>query len=291
MKKGDLTKLLGDVERTNRGLASLLGEAIPSAVNTTDIHIDQIEPNPHQARKHFSLDGLNELSESIKKYGIIQPLILNKRTGTKYLIVAGERRWRAAHMAGLIHIPAVIKNYSTQEIITISLLENIQRCDINPIEEAEGYGRLIEEFGYKQEELADVLGKSRSHVANVLRLRVLSPYVKDKLMSGAISIGHAKLLVGADNCEHIVDVVIKKELSVKQTVKLIKKGVNKKVAGSNTRTKYVEDSFDGIVQDLKEYLGTDVKIQLNSNDKNEGRLIIHFENMGILDGVLEKLYK
>ena len=193
--------------------------------NNTVLNIDEIEPNREQPRKKFNEDSLIELAESIKQFGVIQPLVVQKRDEF-YEIIAGERRWRAARIAGLKEIPVVIKNYTEKEILEIALIENIQRENLNPIEEARAYQRLMKEFSMKQDEVASRVAKSRTAVTNSIRLLKLDPRVQEMLVEEMITSGHARAILSIEDCDiqyEIADKVFNQKLSVRETEKLVKK--------------------------------------------------------------------
>ncbi len=218
--------------RLGRGLASLIGD-VPKEVisnntqeeiNVSLIPIENIQANKQNPRSIFSEEELIDLSNSIKEKGIVQPIIVRKRDNdSSYEVIAGERRWRAAQIAQLDKIPAIIKSLSDDDALEIAIIENVQRSNLNPIDEASGYKRLIDIYNYTQEDLANVIGKSRSYIANILRLTNLPLKVQEYLSSGQLTIGHARALIGSDDAEKIASLVIEKELSVRQTEDLLKK--------------------------------------------------------------------
>lgn len=259
-------------------------------INMLDIH--QLVVNSFQPRKTFDQESLLELADSIKVHGIIQPIIVNKTTEVdKYMIIAGERRWRAAKLANLIVVPAVIKDLSDKQILEIALIENIQRESLNVIEEAEGYKRLIEEFGFTQDGLSNVLGKSRSHIANYLRLNNLSDEVKDNVINCKITMGHARSLAALNHqtANKAVKVIINKNLNVRQTEKYIKQlndNVNKH--GISTHLQPRDESHD--LQLLAEYLVEKLatKVVIDSVN-NTGKITIFFSSLEKLDEILSKI--
>ncbi len=289
---------------TKRGLGKGLDSMIPekldpprkkSTVNADEnvsretlININEIEPNKGQPRKSFDEDGIQELADSIKQYGVIQPLILQKKD-KYYVIIAGERRWRAARLAGLKKVPAIIKDYSPQEIMEIALIENIQREDLNPIEEAMAYQNLIKEFNLKQDEVAERVSKSRVAVTNSMRLLKLDKRVQQMLIDGMISSGHARTLLSLEDLEQQYQVAIKvfdEKLSVRETEKLIKSIQNiKQVKEESAVTK--EDSF--IYRDLEEKIkgivGT--KVNIKKKAKNNGKIEIEYYSIEELERIVE----
>lgn len=276
-----------------RGLSSLLTSSEEEAKEgsqspSLSIALDNILPGRHQPRHYFSEEELFALSSSIKEKGVLQPILVRPHAEHqgKFEIVAGERRWRAAQKAGLTHIPALIKEFSDVEALEAGLLENIQRQDLNPIEEAEGYRRLAEEFHHTQESLARILGKSRSHIANILRLLTLPKNVKNYLIEGKLSAGHGRALVGIKNPEHLANFIIEKNLSVRQAEILSKKDISKISKGNFINISREQDSEKEILrQHLSELLGMPVDIALKGEG---GKLSISFKNTIELDQLIQK---
>lgn len=282
-----------------RGLSALLNDNISSSSTTISqndsvsiLNINQLTVNPHQPRKSFDHDSLVELSESILVHGIIQPIIVNKTEDqSKYIIIAGERRWRAAKIANLIEVPVVIRDIDNDQVLQVALIENIQRQKLNIIEEAEGYLKLIEEFNFTQDSLSKILGKSRSHIANVLRLNSLPIPVKDSLIQGKITMGHARTLIGHEDAIKIAETIIKQNLNVRQTEKYIKKLTNpNKLNKSNHVIKYSTsselDELSILTQNLSQKLNTKVFIE---NSNHGGKITIFFSNMEKLDDILSRI--
>ncbi|MFZ2871322.1 ParB/RepB/Spo0J family partition protein [Zavarzinia sp.] len=218
-----------------RGLSALMGE-VREAVNTAtpatpgekpralrELPIEQIQANPGQPRKRFTAEALEDLVASIKTHGILQPILVRKIAGDRYEIIAGERRWRAAQSAQLHQVPVVIKEFTDQEVMEVALVENIQRADLTPIEEAAGYQRLIEDFGHTQDVIARIIGKSRSHIANTLRLLALPAPVKTLVEQGSLSAGHARALIGLPDAAALAKKAVDEGLSVRQIEDLAKK--------------------------------------------------------------------
>lgn len=268
--------------------------------------IDLIEPGPFQPRKYFDPDSLKELSESIRRSGLIQPIIVSSmKANGKHAIIAGERRWRASKIAGLNTIPAIIKDISDREAFEVALIENIQRKDLNVVEEAEGYKKLIDNFSYTQEELASVVGKSRSHITNLLRILTLPDPVKEQLSEEAISMGHARALIMAKDPSEASELVVKKGLNVRQTEALIKrlnKGDDNTVKQSKPKKKIASeitthpivnsstlDKDDDVLQ-LERMLSNDLGLDVVINDSpNGGKVEIKFFNLEDLDKILQRL--
>ncbi len=255
----------------------------------TLISINEIEPNKSQPRKHFDEDSIHELADSIKQHGIIQPLIVQKKD-KYYEIIAGERRWRAAKLAGLKEIPVIVKNYSSQEIVEIALIENIQREDLNPIEEALAYQNLIKEFNLKQDEVAEKVSKSRTTITNVMRLLKLDSRVQQMLIDDMISGGHARALLGIEDGELQYQAAMKvfdEKLSVRETEKLVKKilkgveEVKNEVAISKENLAVYRD----IEEKIKKIMGT--KVSIKKKDDNNGKIEIEYYSVEELERILE----
>ena len=215
-----------------RGLSALMSDVATEAGDTVappkpdqSVPIEKIKPNPDQPRRSFDQTALEELAASIKAKGVIQPIIVREKSDGKHFeIVAGERRWRASQIAQLHELPVIIRDYSDTEVLEIAIIENIQRADLNPVDEATGYRQLQDKFGHTQEQLAQALGKSRSHIANLMRLLTLPDEVQDYLSTGALSAGHARALVGHDSAVQLAREVIQRKLSVRETERLAKQG-------------------------------------------------------------------
>jgi ParB family chromosome partitioning protein len=267
-----------------KGLGALISSAdteISSGVK--EIKINEIEPNLNQPRKNFDDDTLSKLAESIKHHGIVQPLIVMKDGGV-YRIVAGERRWRAAKIAGLSTVPAIIKDLSSRQVMEIALIENLQREDLNPIEEAEAYERLLKEYNMTQEEISSIVGKSRPAIANSLRLLNLSAEVKNWLISGELSSGHGRALAAIEDSAIQVKTaneVIEKNLNVRETEKLVKRFSEgrRKRKEKNLSAEYIE-----IEEKLKSVFGT--KVKLINGDNKKGKIIIEYYSMEDLDRIV-----
>ena len=213
-----------------RGLSALMAEVATAQSDTSEtrardqrLPVEKLVPNPDQPRRHFDDTALAELAASIKEKGVIQPLIVRAK-GEMFEIVAGERRWRAAQRAQVHDVPVVIRDFTDTEVLEIAIIENIQRADLNPVEEAEGYRALMDRFGHTQEKLAEAMGKSRSHIANLMRLLSLPDDVQGMLRDGRLSAGHARALITTDNASALARKVVTEGLSVRQTEALVKKG-------------------------------------------------------------------
>lgn len=270
---------------TKKAAAAKKVEETPSKTGETILKINEVEPNKKQPRKFFNEEALKELSESIKQHGIVQPLVVAKKKDY-YEIIAGERRWRAAKLAGLKEIPAVIKDYSPQEIMEVALIENIQREDLNPVEEARAYQNLIKEYDLKQEELAERVSKSRSAITNSLRLLKLSDKVLDLLMVEAISSGHARALLALEDPEQQVSVaekIVNEKLSVRDIEKLVKSINNpaKKAPKKEFENDFV---YRDLEEKLKQTVGTKVKI--NRKSENAGKIEIDYYSQDELEKII-----
>ena len=249
------------------------------------VKINQVEPNREQPRKEFDEDSLMELADSIKQFGILQPLLVQKKKDY-YEIIAGERRWRAAKIAGIKEVPIIVKEYTNQEIVEISLIENIQRENLNPIEEAMAYKRLLEEFSLKQDEVAERVSKSRTAVTNSMRLLKLSPRVQQMIVDDMISTGHARALLAIDDEEQqyqLANRIFDEKLSVRETEKLVKALKNPKKEKKNQK---IEHTFvyDNIEEQMKNIIGTKVSVNPKANGK--GKIEIEYYS----EEELERIY-
>ena len=264
----------------------------PTEDQAVMVPINKVEPNKEQPRKHFNEDALLELSESIKQMGIIQPIVVQDRN-SYYEIIAGERRWRAAKQAGLKKIPVIIKNYTEQEIVEISLIENIQREDLNPIEEAFAYKRLLEEFNLKQDEVAERVSKSRTAVTNSIRLLKLNEKVQQMVIDDMIQTGHARALLGIEDLEkqyNMAQKVFDEKLSVRETEKLVKKVQKEKEEVEKTKMdKQLEIVYQDLEEKMKQILGT--KVSINAKDENKGKIEIEYYNKEDLDRLIDMILK
>lgn len=252
------------------------------------LNINEVEPNRDQPRTNFDEDALLELSESIKLYGIIQPLIVKKRD-KYYEIIAGERRWRAAKMAGLKEVPVVIKDYSNQEIMEVALIENIQREDLNPIEEAMAYQRLIKEYNLKQDEVAEKVSKSRVSITNAMRLLKLDERVQKMLIDDMISGGHARALLGIeknDDQYNLAMEVFDKKLSVRETEKLVKL-YNSPVKSKEKKLPENDFIYRDMEEQLKMAVGT--KVVIKNKEKNKGKIEIEYYSQDDFERIVDLL--
>ena len=247
------------------------------------LKINDVEPNKNQPRRTFNEDSLIELSESIKQHGIVQPLVVAKQKDY-YEIIAGERRWRAAKIAGLKEVPVIIKDYSPQEIMEVALIENIQREDLNPIEEAKAYKNLIDEYNLKQDQVAEKVSKSRTAVTNALRLLKLDDRVQEMLINENISSGHARALLGLDDAEkqyNIATQIFDEKLSVRETEKQINRPEQPPKPKKELKNDFV---YRDIEEKLKEKIGTKVKINRKTEDK--GKIEIEYYSPEELEKIL-----
>ena len=269
-----------------RGLSSLIGD---SDIKTSKdkISISSIVPNKNQPRKLFEKEALEELKNSIKERGIIQPLVVRKSEDQddKFELIAGERRWQAAQSAGIHEVPVVIIEADNLKSLELAIIENVQRKDLNPVEEAESYNNLIENFGYDHEKVSRFIGKSRSHISNSIRLLSLPEKILDLIRINKISQGHAKVLVGLENAVLLTDKIIKKKLSVRQLeslVRLFKNGSKKPLKSKNTNIIATEN-------DLSEKIG--MKVILNNKKNNSGTLSIEYKDFDQLDRLIKIIKK
>ena len=250
------------------------------------VKISLVEPNREQPRKHFDEDGLLELAESIKQYGILQPLLVQEKNGY-YEIIAGERRWRAAKLAGLKEVPVIIRKLTDQQIVEISLIENIQREDLNPIEEAQAYRRLMEEFHLKQDEIAERVSKSRTAVTNSMRLLKLSKQVQQMVIDEMISTGHARCLISIEDQElqhQLALRIFDEKLSVRETEKLVKEVKNPK---KEVPKKVIQNAFvyEDIEERMKNIMGT--KVHVNHKPNGKGKIEIEYYSQDELNRLVE----
>lgn len=248
------------------------------------VPIEKILPNPDQPRRDFTQDQLEELAASIKEKGVIQPLIVREQSGGAYEIVAGERRWRASQMAQLHELPVVVRDYNDTEVLEIAIIENIQRADLNPVEEAAGYRALMDKFGHTQEKLSEALGKSRSHIANLMRLLQLPDDVQEMLKRGDLTAGHARALITSEDPSTLAKKVVKSGLSVRQTEAMAKKPLVSEVQ-AKTKSKPKKDADTAALEgDLSANLGMKVQIDHKSGGES-GHLTIKYDSLDQLDEI------
>lgn len=283
-----------------RGLSALMADVVQPATPAADeadaprradlrVPVERLEPNPNQPRRDFSEEALAELALSIREKGIIQPLIVrnNPRKSDSYEIVAGERRWRAAQIAQLHDVPVLLRDFDDTEVLEIAIIENIQRADLNPIEEAMGYRQLMDRFGHTQEKLSEALSKSRSYIANLLRLLSLPAEVQSWLREGRLSAGHARALITSDDPVALARQVIARGLSVRETERLAKTAGGKSQTARRARHPEKDADTRVLEQDLSANLGMAVVIDHQGHDG--GRLTISYKTLDQLDELCQLL--
>jgi len=265
-----------------RGLSSLIGET-KTDVNINKLSISDLVSNKFQPRKIFDEENLQDLTNSIKKRGIIQPIIVRKSSdkSSKYEIIAGERRWLAAQKAGLHEVPVVITDVDDLKSLEFAIIENVQRNDLNALEEARGYQRLIDEFSYNQEKVAEFIGKSRTHITNFLRLLTLPNAVLKLIETKKISPGHAKILVGLDNSEFVANKIVEKNLSVRQAENFVKIFKIKKKSFKTQR----DINLQSLENSVREKIGLNVLIKNKKN--NTGSLIFEYKDLDQLNKIID----
>jgi ParB family chromosome partitioning protein len=265
-----------------RGLSSLIGETKVEN-KTSKLNLSEIIPNKYQPRKNFDENNLKDLSNSIKERGVIQPIIVRRSTSddSKYEIIAGERRWLAARNAGLHDIPVVVTEADDLKSLEFAIVENVQRHDLNPLEEAQGYKRLIDEFSYDQEKVSKFIGKSRSYITNTLRLLTLPNSVLQFIEEKKISAGHAKILVGLDNAEFIANKIIEKKLSVRQSENFVK--IFKKKKGSFSLL--IDPNIQSLEKSVSDKIGLNVSIK--NNKRNKGTITFSYNDIEQLNKIIE----
>ena len=282
-------------KRLGRGLAALLGDAaVPTSVNAPGVQalpVDLLEPSPYQPRQDMDETALQELADSVKQRGILQPLLVGPKPGSpgQYQIIAGERRWRAAQKVSLHEVPVLVRELSDADAMAAGLVENLQREDLNPVEEAEGYQRLITEFHLSQESLGDVVGKSRGHIGNVLRVLKLPPQVLGMVRDGSLSMGHAKALLAHPDPLKGAKVVLDKELSVRQAEEFVN-NLGRSIKGRSLikppPERRMDSEVEALAENLTERLGVKVKIGFNGRS---GTITLHYANLDQMDSLLALL--
>jgi ParB family chromosome partitioning protein len=292
---------VGKRQALGRGLAALIpnanevvsepGERAPAGSGLRMLDIENIHPSTKQPRKHFDDSRLDELAESIRSQGVIQPLVVRVREGGGFELVAGERRWRAAQRAGLHQIPAVVREVAESQAFEMALVENLQREDLNPIEEAEGYQRLVAEFGYTQESLSLRVGKDRSTVANALRLLKLPPSVRTMVIEGRLNMGHARALLGLESdpiIERLARQAASRGLSVRQVETMVKRERENGIRPAQQPAPASSAARD-LVHRLEQALT--VRVKLTESSPKSGRLEIYYTSLDELDAVLAKILR
>ena len=265
-----------------RGLSSLIGET-KVEINTNQLPISEIIPNRYQPRKNFDNEMLSDLTNSIKERGILQPIIVrkSKENKTKFEIIAGERRWLAAQKAGLHKVPVVITEADDLKSLEFAIVENVQRHDLNPLEEAQGYKRLIDDFSYDQEKVSKFIGKSRSHITNCLRLLTLPNEVIHLIESKKLTAGHAKILVGLDNASFVANKIIEKKLSVRKSENFVRIFKDKKQRPSISKDANIKD----LERIISEKIGLNVVIK--NNKRNKGSITFSYKEIDQLNKIIE----
>lgn len=279
-----------------RGLGALLGDDeidfndisehgidTKEPKNADKVDINSIVAGKYQPRTEFDTEALNALAESIKEKGVLQPLLVRKQND-KYELIAGERRWRASKLAGLNQVPVIIKDLNDKEVLEVALVENLLRENLSAIEEAEGFQRLIEEFSHTQEALSQIVGKSRSHIANMLRLLSLPSEVQTLVKEGKLSAGHARSLVGLDNAYALAETIIKKDLSVRQVEDLVAK---LKEGKKEKAPKAKDQDLEAIEKDLNRELG--LRIKISQSKQGGGKVVLQYASIAELDMIIEIL--
>lgn len=277
-----------------RGLSALMSDVVPeeqrdgsTAPRRPDlmVPVEKLVANPNQPRRRFAPQDLEELTNSVREKGVIQPLIVRPRDGGMFEIVAGERRWRAAQAAQLHEIPVLVRDFDDVEVLEVAIIENIQRADLNPVEEAAGYRQLMDSFGHTQEKLAEALGKSRSHIANLMRLLALPDDVQEMLREGQLSAGHARALITTDNASELARKVVKEGLSVRATEALVKKGQAAPLMPKAPKPRVVEEK-DADTRALEGDLSAALKMRVTLSHEagtESGQMTIRYNTLEDLD--------
>lgn len=279
-----------------RGLSSLIPDMPPADTKTAaaagvkTVPIEFLKPSPFQPRRLFSDEELDGLADSIRAKGVMQPLLVRLSPGQtqSYEIIAGERRWRAAQRAGLHELPVLVRDLSDRDTLEVALLENVQREDLSALEEAEGYQRLIDDFGHTQQELADTIGKSRSHIANLLRLLSLPPTVRSFLEQGSLSAGHARALINAEEPTELAKIVVEKGLNVRQTEMLVRQEKGKLSTNGESISPKMDRDPDTVALERELSTGLGLKVALKSRGKG-GVVSISYRTLDQLDGLINRL--
>jgi len=280
--------------RLGRGLASLIGEPVqvggrlPPEGEQRMVSISQVKSSPLNPRKDFREDELAELSESIRTKGLVQPIIVrpDPNAAGDFEIVAGERRWRAAQKAGIHTVPVIVRELTDKELLELAIIENVQRQDLNAIEEASGYRELIERFAYSQEQLSEIIGKSRSHVANTMRLLKLPVGVQALVQQGSLSAGHARALIGREDAESLAHRIVEQALNVRE-VEAIVQGREEVTPGPSRKPRDKDADTKAFEKELTDLLGLKVEIKRGSGES--GHLIIKFGNFDQLDYIRQRI--
>lgn len=284
-----------NTNRLGRGLSALLGDTEfdqpePTSTGQVRVPVEFLRPNPNQPRKRFSDENLEELAQSIREKGILQPIVVRPIAGepNSYEIVAGERRWRAAQKASMHDVPVSIRELSDSESLEIALIENIQRADLNPIEEAAGFKALMDRFDYTQEQLSEIVGKSRSHVANLLRLLSLPAELQSLVENGSLSAGHGRALLSSSDPANLAKQIIKEDLNVRQTEALAKGRPSQQTKTPSSGSQPIEKDADTLAleQNLSNSLGLKVSID---HGQNGGLVVVKYKTLEQLDEICRRL--
>ncbi len=287
--RNEETSFAPKIKRADEMIADTLAQQ-SSVGAPRKVSIDKLKPGKFQPRRHFDDAAIESLAESIAVHGVLQPLFVRSLAGGMYEIIAGERRWRAAQKAQVHELPVIVHDLSDNDALEIALIENLQREDLTALEEAEGYQRLMDEFRHTQDVLAHRLGKSRSHVTNMLRLLKLPHKVKQYMQEGLLSAGHARTLVGSDNAEKLADAIVKRGLSVRQAEKLVKKASAGKAAGKKPVSRnFVPRDVDVLALEEKMSTLLGMRVMLESAGSAAGTLRIEYKSLEQLDDVLARL--
>lgn len=275
-----------------RGLGALLGDdnieleekiSIESHHQADTVSVSLIHPGKYQPRTEFDPEALQSLADSIKEKGVLQPLLV-RRSGSEYELIAGERRWRASKIAGLTEVPVIVKDFSDKEALEVALVENLLRENLSAIEEAEGFQRLIDEFSHTQEALSQIIGKSRSHIANTLRLLNLPRPVQEMVKENKLSAGHARALVGLENAEDLAHQIISKDLNVRQVEELVAK---QKEPQQPKAPKSKDEDLEQIEKELIKNLG--LRIKISPNKQGGGKVVLQYSSVAELDMIIDTL--
>ncbi|MCY4144211.1 MAG: ParB/RepB/Spo0J family partition protein [Gammaproteobacteria bacterium] len=285
MARTPLGKGLDELLKSH-GVLGETGEQTTQLGRVIEVSIERIEPNPLQPRSRFNQETLEELAASIRETGVLQPLIVRPAADGRYQLIAGERRWRAAGLARVETVPIVVRDVSDEEAVAFALIENIQREDLNVVDEAQAYGRLNEEFGLTHEEIGQMLGKARATITNRMRLRELIPEVLNALRGGDIEMGHARALLALEPHEQaqVKDAIIQRHISVRNTEQLIKRLRKRKTA----KPKVSPDTLR-LERELSDKIGAPLAIRMSGRSNKKGSVVIKFTNLDELDGILEHL--
>lgn len=281
-----------------RGLSALMADVAETQTVAEQgsaeqyVPIEQISPNPEQPRKRFDTEDLNDLANSIREKGVIQPLIVRRRENGSFEIVAGERRWRASQMAQLHQLPVIIREFTDVEVLEVAIIENIQRADLNSVEEAAGYRQLMDRFGHTQEKMAEALGKSRSHIANLLRLLNLPETVLEMVRKGDLSAGHARTLVTSDDSVKLANQIIAGGLSVRAAEALVKKAQSGDDAAPAKKARSSAEEKDADTRALEGDLSANLGLKVTLNHKpgqESGQVVLSYKTMEELDEICRRL--